>query len=231
MKIEINISDKLALVLERILKPKTAVILIAIILFCFGMVLFSDQLKEWYVFSPGQIISAEQVNQNFKRLYDRVNQLGIGVPTGTIVAYYGTAAPEGWLLCNGDPIPADDQRYDILKILIGAKTPDLRGRFLRGIDPTAAIDPDGATRSVGSMQADAFQKHFFKVTIGGGNAGFASFSPDGLGAVIPSNSSFPASGTQAFFASTLIEAGTNGVPRTSSETRPKNVAVNFIIKY
>ncbi len=230
MKLEIDINDRLAAILVKILKPKTAVIVLAVILFCFGIVLFSEQLKEWYVFSNGQVISSEQVNQNFKRLYDRVNQLGIGVPTGTIVAFYGAAAPEGWLLCNGDLVPAGSD-YDILRGIVGANVPDLQGQFLRGLDPDGASDPEGPARGMGSRQGDAFQGHFFKVTIGGNLAGFASNIPDGEFTAKPSNSTIMGESTQTLIANLIINDGTNGAPRTSSETRPKNVAVNFIIKY
>lgn len=54
-----------------------------------------------------------------------------GVPTGSIIPFAGTEAPEGYLLCNGDPF--DKQVYTSLYEVLGAnKTPDLRGRVLEG---------------------------------------------------------------------------------------------------
>ncbi len=50
-------------------------------------------------------------------------------PVGTIVAYGGSSAPTGWLLCNGDAIGG---AYATLIALVGANTPDLRARVPMG---------------------------------------------------------------------------------------------------
>ena len=55
-----------------------------------------------------------------------------GVPTGTIMAFVGAAAPEGWLLCNGASF-ADNAANAKLRELLGSfNTPDLTARYLRG---------------------------------------------------------------------------------------------------
>ncbi len=55
-----------------------------------------------------------------------------GVPSGTIMAYIGTNAPEGWLLCDGNSFP-DNVYYAQLKALLGGtNTPNLAARYLRG---------------------------------------------------------------------------------------------------
>jgi hypothetical protein len=52
----------------------------------------------------------------------------VGVPTGSIVAYAGSAAPAGWLECNGQNI-----NNTTLATVIGANNvPDLRGAFIIG---------------------------------------------------------------------------------------------------
>lgn len=69
-----------------------------------------------------------------KLLHQRDNTLGnlIGiVPTGAISAYYGTAAPAGWLLCDGAAIPT---QYTALIALTGANTPNLKGKVIIAID-------------------------------------------------------------------------------------------------
>ncbi len=50
---------------------------------------------------------------------------GAGVPSGTIVAYYGTDMPAGWILCDGRVTAS------------GRRTPDLRNRFVLGLDPAS----------------------------------------------------------------------------------------------
>jgi microcystin-dependent protein len=47
------------------------------------------------------------------------------VPVGTITAYGGATAPTGWLLCDG----TSTSGYTSLAALVGATTPDLRGKF------------------------------------------------------------------------------------------------------
>jgi hypothetical protein len=48
-----------------------------------------------------------------------------GLPSGSVVAFAGTQIPPGWTICDGRLTPA------------GHPTPDLRGRFVLGADPTA----------------------------------------------------------------------------------------------
>ena len=71
-----------------------------------------------------------------------------GVPTGTIMAYIGTTAPAGWLLCDGSAI-ADNAATARLRELLGATTtPNLSARYLRG----------AGTSTRGSIALKAFQE-------------------------------------------------------------------------
>lgn len=56
---------------------------------------------------------------------------GNGIPVGAIVPYAGNVLPPGFLPCNGFAITGD-VKYAKLRSLVGDKTPDLRGMFLRG---------------------------------------------------------------------------------------------------
>ncbi|MDJ0534483.1 MAG: phage tail protein [Xenococcaceae cyanobacterium MO_207.B15] len=86
------------------------------------------------------------------------------VPIGTIMAYAGDNSGEsigylqeqGWLFCNGKPYSSTE--YEHLFHIIGtyygtAETPgnflvpDLRGRFVRGVDHGAERDPDASKRT------------------------------------------------------------------------------------
>ena len=152
------------------------------------------------------------------------------VPAGTIVAYGGTAAPAGWLLCDGASKTRAD--YATLYSAIGNaygtgsattfNVPDFRGRFLRGWDNNTGRDPDRAGRlamntggstgdSIGSIQDDALKIHthsYFLYNTTNGDDG-SSGQHEINGWTYPSTS----------------EAG------TSTESRPKNAYVNYIIKY
>ncbi|MCP4830744.1 MAG: tail fiber protein, partial [Gammaproteobacteria bacterium] len=119
---------------------------------------------------------------------------------GAIVAWANSTVPTGWLECDGSPIPA---QYTELIALVGSNTPDLRGEFVRGWDNGAGVDTG---RALLSNQADEFKSHthqFSSYTGGGGNLG----GTDG----------------SAFNG----KAGTDG--RGGSETRPRNVALMYII--
>jgi len=105
-----------------------------------------------------------------------------GVAIGTIVAFGGSSVPDGWLLCNGYEInvaanPEYKPLFDVIGTAWGGNSslqtfriPDLRGRFLRGVDGTANNDPDKSKRiaaniggntgnNVGSLQDDELKSH------------------------------------------------------------------------
>jgi microcystin-dependent protein len=86
----------------------------------------------------------------------------VGMPAGSITAFAGSAAPTGWLLCDGSEIPR--AKYAALFKVLGTaygtpstgdvfKVPDLRGRAPIGpnSDSTAA---NTATRNVGDKGGD-----------------------------------------------------------------------------
>ena len=68
-------------------------------------------------------------------------------PVGTIAPYAGTSAPTGWLLCNGGAISGT---YTGLISLVGANTPNLKGKFLVGLDSTVS-DFDGLSNAIDSI--------------------------------------------------------------------------------
>lgn len=157
---------------------------------------------------------------------DNGNQQTVNVPVGTIVAFFGSEnrVTDGWLLCDGRSFDSTiyTQLRDILADLNlpNSKTPDLRGQFLRGTDQTAQgrgnNDPEygarnGTGQKIGSGQPDAYQTHSHRITVmvGGGDKQNYIGSPS-------SYSSNGAFNTEA--------AG------TSTETRPKNLYVNWIIR-
>lgn len=60
------------------------------------------------------------------------DQTGYVMPVGSIIAYHGATAPDGWLLCDGSAIPAEAKYADLRALLPTSTTPDLRGRTLIG---------------------------------------------------------------------------------------------------
>lgn len=124
--------------------------------------------------------------------------VGSGVPTGTIAAFASASCPTGWT----EYVAA-------------------RGRFLRGIDNGAGVDPSG-TRAPGASQPDAFQGHWHDFKRNSGSAHGAGSPYESWHGTTSSSPSYAAGVVNA-----PIGDGLNGTPRTSSETRPQNVAVTF----
>jgi microcystin-dependent protein len=130
--------------------------------------------------------------------------------------------------------------------------PDYRGRFLRGMDDpdgngpiqAAGRDPDVAGRKdrvglavggvMGSVQEDAFQGHYHELVLGsntgGTRWGFSGSSTDNRNMTDTGGTKFDNIG-YGYTAATITTDYSHGPPRVSSETRPKNAYVNYLIKY
>jgi microcystin-dependent protein len=171
--------------------------------------------------------------QNIQDIIDAI------VPVGSVIAFAGTSAPTNYKICDGSSLSRSEyaKLFSAIGTAHGApdadsfNLPDYRGRFLRGVDGSAGNDPDKATRTamatggstgnnVGSVQSDAFQGHWHNInrsdTLNAGGTQIAN----GSGSVSADT-----------YVKNPVTDGVNGVPRTSSETRPKNAYVNYIIKY
>lgn len=227
---------------------KYKLLLFSLLFIPFGIILAATVTKP-HTFTSGEKVSASKVNENFDTLYAKVNE---NTPTGTILAFAGTNVPSGWLLCNGSAVSRTT--YDELFKTIGTAfgngdgsttfhIPDFRGRFLRGLDGTAGNDPDKNSRTslnggnagnlIGSYQDDAFQGHNRTLVNSSGN--YDMIYPNGSG-TSHTYINILASQETGNYNDLLITKyyssdGTNGTPRYTSETRPKNVYVNFIIKF
>lgn len=66
------------------------------------------------------------------------------VPVGTIAMYGGASAPTGWLLCDGTSTTG----YTTLAALVGATTPDLRGRFAIGDNASLTLLATGGSTTI-----------------------------------------------------------------------------------
>ncbi|MGH7787356.1 MAG: phage tail protein, partial [Candidatus Binatia bacterium] len=183
------------------------------------------------------------------------------IPAGAIMPYAGSTAPPGWVLCDGTEydgtLPEFAALYDAIGTSFGEgsganlfKVPDLRGQFLRGLDPSGSVDPDGASRTVGSTQGTAIvplsglvvpstistsvdgEHDHRKINIDNGTGNIRDFAnPYGITPTSSVHFTYPAGAHQhsvAIPASPVNISPTLGA--TSTETRPKNVAVNYICK-
>lgn len=167
------------------------------------------------------------------------------IPPGTVVAYAGTTAPSGWLLCNGAAVSRTT--FAALFTAIGTahgigdgsttfNIPDYRGRFLRGVDGGVGRDPDRTSRtamntggatgdSVGSVQGDAIRN--ITGTLGplddhtSTQNGCFNFSHTAY---------YDANSTTSYFGGRVINFNAANVVPTGGDNRPTNAYVNYIIK-
>ena len=107
--------------------------------------------------------------------------------------------------------------------------PETRGYAPRGLDIAASVDPDGASRDLGSLQIDAGQGRWHEIYTGD------SGTADIQGSIIRTRDvnvdpNLRQPGVQIGVQSPYSD-GTNGTPRTSSETRMSNFATSFGIRY
>lgn len=176
------------------------------------------------------------------------------VPPGTVVPYAGVVTgavkpPPGWLLCDGAAVSRtlDASLFTAIGTGWGGgdgattfNLPDLRGLFLRGVDPGALRDPDANTRAaiqpggnttakVGTLELAAFASHNHGVIDPGHqHPSWATFSGSNLpagGFNYAGSTNGAPSGPTGLAATGVSVAATGG-----SETRPVNAAVNYIIK-
>lgn len=197
--------------------------------------------------SPDQALSASPFAMQAERVGGWLaSEL---VPPGTIIAYGGATMPPGWLPCDGSEVSrlaypvlfsAIDTAWGAGNLSTTFHLPDLRGRFLRGMDGGSGRDPDVGTRTasnagglagnaVGSVQADAFQGHHHGLN-------HSNLTAWGWGE--PSNgfNNIGGGGGHGFFNNWRVmdpdmDFSGNGAPRFTKETRPANAYVKYIIKY
>lgn len=167
-----------------------------------------------------------------------INITGAAGPIGHVAAYAGNVVPLGYLECNGAAVSRTTyvDLFGVCGILYGAgdstttfNLPDLRGYFVRGWDDNAGVD---VGRVLGSTQADLVGP----VTDPGHthiDSGH-SHSYDKATGVLPQTGS----STNCFVSNASATTGSGVAAIQSSvtgitggaETRPKNVAMMYIIK-
>lgn len=125
------------------------------------------------------------------------------ITPGTIVMWGTSTVPEGWLECDGQSTAGSPN----LIPLFGTNVPDLRGEFIRGWDNGRNVD---SGRVIRSAQAQDVQPH--------------THSYSAPTSVATSNQAGFDAGT--IFASSPSTTGSTG----TTETRPRNVALMFIVK-
>ena len=146
-----------------------------------------------------------------------LKNLGLGegsaLPVGVPVPWPSATPPTGWLKCNGAAFSAEEYP-ELAKAYPTNKLPDLRGEFIRGWDDGRGVD---SSRGLLTSQDHLFASHghwfdkYYALTGFDPTGGQFVVTADASGNLITANS-----------ISTVSVGG--------SETRPRNVAFNYIVR-
>ncbi|MDF7662404.1 phage tail protein [Erwiniaceae bacterium L1_54_6] len=156
-----------------------------------------------------------------------LKNLGLGdgsaIPVGVPVPWPTATPPTGWIKCNGASFSA--VTYPLLaKVFTSLVLPDLRGEFLRGWDDGRGVD---SGRALLSSQGHAMQLHDHYMYTQGAMAGNVWAIVDGTNYSQTNGDSAVGNGTTAGQWSTQTSGA---VGNYASETRPRNVAFNYIVR-
>ncbi|WP_105636138.1 phage tail protein [Cronobacter dublinensis] len=165
-----------------------------------------------------------------------LENLGLGdgsaLPVGVPVPWPTATAPAGWLKCNGAVFTA--AQYPKLALAYpGLKLPDLRGEFIRGWDDGRGVD---SGRVLLSMQNGLSHdhRHYLPTQYGGGGDGLmtAVFS-DLSNALIyypNGNDTYNPNPSTDSVLQTYTARYTTGSDKFGNESRPRNIAFNYIVR-
>ncbi|MGI6842723.1 phage tail-collar fiber domain-containing protein [Escherichia coli] len=177
-------------------------------------------------------------NLSGKDVAGLLTYLGLGegsaLPVGVPVPWPSATPPTGWLKCNGAAFSAEEYP-ELAKAYPANKLPDLRGEFIRGWDDGRGIDTG---RSILSIQGYATEDHAH---------GLPSRSTIVTDATINFyfDESWVNSGTDIIKRGNTNDAGlpapdygtfktykqsVAGLGVAASETRPRNIAFNYIVR-
>ena len=145
-------------------------------------------------------------------------------PSGTVMAFASSTAPAGYIKCNGAAISRTvyADLFAVCSTTFGSgdgsttfNVPDLRGEFIRGFDDARGVD---SGRSFGSAQGHSLANHTHTFQYYRSSFSYQGhYSPN-----------YMANGE-------YLESRTTGDPNGGgpygAETRPRNVALLYCIKF
>ncbi|WP_350312924.1 phage tail protein [Dickeya fangzhongdai] len=168
-------------------------------------------------------LQSSKTDSSIKLKLDINDIVGIPLP------WPQSAAPAGWLKCNGQAF--DKTLYPRLaQVYPSGLLPDLRGEFIRGWDDGKGVD---SGRGLLSKQDDAIRNIVGSLFIGVsmstplslttvGTSGAISAAAVGDVGITNSLGSYTGPAGVSFDASRVVP--------TSSENRPRNIAFNYIVR-
>ncbi|NAI18526.1 phage tail protein [Escherichia coli] len=171
-------------------------------------------------------------NLSGKDVAGLLTYLGLGegsaLPVGVPVPWPSATPPTGWLKCNGAAFSAEEYP-ELAKAYPTNKLPDLRGEFIRGWDDGRGID---AGRVLLSIQTGMLEKHRHIVVA---NDGYDTKDEWELATIFKKTYTQGRGLDAANTGGSLIPSPTlhsrGSIGNTGgSETRPRNIAFNYIVR-
>ncbi|ENH2225254.1 tail fiber protein, partial [Escherichia coli] len=153
---------------------------------------------------------------------------GSALPVGVPVPWPSATLPTGWLKCNGAAF-SSEMYPNLAKAYPTNKLPDLRGEFIRGWDDGRGID---AARALLSIQNGMLEKHRHIVVA---NDGYDTKDEWELATIFKKTYTqgrgldATNTGGSLIPSPTLHSRGSIG-NTGGSETRPRNIAFNYIVR-
>lgn len=181
--------------------------------------------------NTGNAINSGGDNAFWKFAGDLLSLVSGQVPVGTINAFASQVVPANYLECDGSTLSTSqfNDLFNVIGYTYGGSgtsfnVPDLRGEFIRGWDNGRGID---SGRGFGSSQLDAFQGHHHDQFV---NSFDRTDDVNSFGGTITNNTNNNTSSVANTIRNPKSD-GINGTPRTGSETRPRNIALKYIIRF
>ncbi|WP_241591338.1 phage tail protein [Rosenbergiella epipactidis] len=143
---------------------------------------------------------------------------GSRLPVGVPVPWGSNTPPKGWIACSGQNITQD--QYPKLFTIYGNKLPDLRGQFIRGWDNAANIDNGRAILSKQSHAMQPITAYF----------GIPGSTYSGAITRLSQTAAWMQIGSQTATDIWNMQFDSSRQTNTANETRPVNIAFNYIIK-
>lgn len=150
-------------------------------------------------------------------------------PLGTINAFGGTTAPEGWLLCQGQALSRTEYKdlFDVIGTNFGSgdgsttfNLPDMREATFKGAGTTSKTVEEHNAINVGDFVDDRTQSHTHTVNVEDG------FSYTQIGQPL----NWGVGGSVTLYANNNTKTTSSQSGRKGTTTEVKSVGVNYIMK-
>jgi len=183
-----------------------------------------------YIFSPSTVIKSSEVNANFQEV------LGMA---GEMRLFGGSAAPSGWLLCQGQAVSRVTYAalYNIIGTIYGEgngsstfNVPDLQDRVPIGKSGSRALGSTGGSETAAHTHAGPNHTHqqgahrHQEMTDADGGYGGGNRQVQASGAAGHNDTGDGGPGTNTY------AAGTGNTSETSPSVVQPYQAINYIIK-